>query len=172
MLERRSALANAAPFRSKVLELAEAPDFALVQVAGEETATAARFGALPEKIRIALARDGQTIFRVGPRQFWFVGPMGADIANGLADTVAITPLGNSRTRILISGAAARDVLAKGVAVDFHHGAFTPDQFALTGLHHTPVLVHCIAADAFHLYAMRTFSMSVWEWLVDAAREFA
>ncbi len=172
MLERRSALASAVPFRSKALELVEAPDFALVQMAGEETVIAARFGALPEKIGIALARDGQTIFRVGPRQFWFVGPMGADIADGLAESVAITPLGNSRTRILISGAPARDVLAKGVALDFHRGAFTPGQFALTGLHHTPILVHCIATDAFHLYAMRTFSLSVWEWLVDAAREFA
>ena len=171
MLERHSPLANAAPYRSKILELVEAPHFDLVQAAGDETAIAGIIGALPEKVGSAMVRDGRTIFRVGPHQYWFVGPEGDDIAGILACSAAVTLLGNSRTRILISGAPARDVLAKGMALDFHHAVFTPGAFAMTGLHHTPVVIHCIAADAFHLYAMRTFAMSVWDWLADAAQEF-
>jgi heterotetrameric sarcosine oxidase gamma subunit len=42
---------------------------------------------------------------------------------------------------------------------------------MTGLHHTPVLLHCTAEQRFELYAMRTFAMNVWEWLEDAALEF-
>ena len=29
-------------------------------------------------------------------------------------------------------------------------------------------VGCVGDDAFHVYAMRTFALAVWEWLVDAA----
>lgn len=172
MLNRRSPLASAATYRSKVLTLAEAPDFALIQVAGEETAIAAITGPLPEKVGHAVARDERTIFRIGPRQFWFVGPAGDDIGDGLEGAAAVTPLSHGRTRILIAGAPARDVLAKGLALDFHPSAFGPGTFALTGLHHTPVLIHCIEADAFHLYAMRTFAMDVWDWLRDAAKELS
>ncbi|MBM3519799.1 MAG: hypothetical protein FJX63_03355 [Alphaproteobacteria bacterium] len=171
MLDRRSALASATTNHSKVLKLEEAPDFSLTQVAGEETAIAAIAGALPEKVGQAVAREERTIFCIGPRQFWFVGPAGDDIGAKLDGSAAVTPLSNGRTRILIAGAPARDVLAKGLALDFHPSAFGPGTFALAGLHHTPVLIHCIADDAFHLYAMRTFAMSVWDWLRDAAQEF-
>ena len=42
------------------------------------------------------------------------------------------------------------------------------QFALTGLHHTPVLVLRAAEDRYEIFAMRSFALSVWEWLTDAA----
>jgi sarcosine oxidase gamma subunit len=31
-----------------------------------------------------------------------------------------------------------------------------------------VLIHCTSDDTFHVYALRTFALGVWEWLVDAA----
>jgi sarcosine oxidase subunit gamma len=72
----------------------------------------------------------------------------------------------------VEGGAARAVLSKGISLDFHPREFRPGQFASTGLHHTPVLVHCIGGDVFHVYAMRTFATSVWDWLRDAALEFS
>ncbi len=39
---------------------------------------------------------------------------------------------------------------------------------MTGIHHTPVLIHCTGENSFHIYALRTFALSLWEWLVDAA----
>ena len=80
-------------------------------------------------------------------------------------------LTHSRTRIFIEGNRAADLLRKGVPLDFHPEVFKPGQAALTGLHHTPVLIHRIRADRFELYAMRSFALSVWEWLTDAALEF-
>ena len=84
---------------------------------------------------------------------------------------AVTDLSHSRTRIFIEGERAADVLKKGVPLDFDAKVFKPGQAALTGLHHTPVLIHRIREDRFEIYAMRTFAHSVWDWLTDAALEF-
>jgi heterotetrameric sarcosine oxidase gamma subunit len=61
---------------------------------------------------------------------------------------------------------------KGIAIDFHPAVFTPGTFAMTGVHHMPLLVHCTGENSFHIYAMRSFAMSMWEWFSDAAAEFA
>jgi heterotetrameric sarcosine oxidase gamma subunit len=116
-----------------------------------------------------------TIFRTGPEQFWIVGP-----EDGLAERLsrairaglgAVTPLTHSRTRIFIEGDRALDVLKKGVPLDFHPQVFKPGQAALTGLHHTPILIHRLREDRFEIYAMRSFALSLWDWLTDAALEF-
>ena len=165
MLERRSALATATPYVSDVLQMGESRGFTLTQVAGTDRAVG---GKLPKKVGLALARDGHTIFRIGARQFWFIGEAPPQVSAGCK----VTPLSHSRTRICLEGAPARHILAKGIPLDFHETAFTAGMFAQTGLHHTPVLVHCISETRFELYAMRTFAMSVWEWLTDAGLEFS
>lgn len=172
MLERRSALAAAKPYASGVLEIREAPGFTLTQVAGLDDDFESRLrevvGELPARVGKAIEADGRTVMRIGPGQFWIIAPQ----ADDLAGVGAVTPLSHGRVRILIDGAPARDVLAKGMALDFHPNTFAPGTFAMTGLHHTPVLVHCIGENCFHLYALRTFAMSVWDWLTDAALEFS
>jgi sarcosine oxidase subunit gamma len=174
MLERRSALAAAHPFSWAALSLGEVRDFTLTQVAGFgafETDLAAIAGALPTANDQAVDSNGRTIFRTGPQSFWFVGPENDDLAAKLAGRAIVTPLSSSRSRISIEGRAARDVLRKGIPIDLHESVFSPGKFAMTGLHHTPVLLHCTAEQRFELYAMRTFAMNVWEWLEDAALEF-
>ena len=174
MLERRSALATAHPFSWAALTLGEVRNFTLIQVAGFggfEADVAAVAGALPQANDQAIESNGRTIFRTGPQTFWFVGPDKDDLAARLAGKAIVTPLSSGRTRISIEGRAARDVLRKGIPIDLHESAFTAGKFAMTGLHHTPVLLHCTADQRFELYAMRTFAMNVWEWLEDAALEF-
>jgi heterotetrameric sarcosine oxidase gamma subunit len=81
----------------------------------------------------------------------------------------VTPLSSARCRIRVEGDKARTGAIPGrTAVDFDAKAFKPGQFVMTGIHHTPVLIHCVEADAFHVYAMRSFAQAVWEWLTDAA----
>jgi sarcosine oxidase subunit gamma len=174
MLERRSALAAVHPFSWAALTLGEVRNFTLTQVAGFggfEADVAAVAGALPQANDQAVESSGRTIFRTGPQSFWFVGPENDDLAMKLAGKALVTPLSSSRTRISIEGRAARDVLRKGIPIDLHESVFTPGKFAMTGVHHTPVLLHCTGAQRFELYAMRTFAMNVWEWLEDAALEF-
>ena len=99
----------------------------------------------------------RTIFRIGPAQFWIVGPETDDAASRLHGQCAVTPLSSSRVRIALEGAPAREVLAKLMPVDFHPSVFTPGTVALTGIHHTPVTVHCTGETAFDIYAMRSFA---------------
>jgi sarcosine oxidase subunit gamma len=110
--------------------------------------------------------------RTGENQFWIIGPENDPIAAKLNGIAILTPLSHSRTRIVIEGAPARDVLSKSSPLDFHPTVFKPGMFAMTGIHHTPVLVHCTSENRFEIYALRTFALSVYDWLTDAALEFA
>ena len=134
--------------------------------------------ALPQTLRDTVPVGAGRVFRTGPEQFWIVGP--SDGSNGAeaqlrqvvpAAVGAVTSLSHSRTRLFIEGACASDVLRKGIPLDFDASVFRVDQAALTGLHHTPILIHRAGTDRYELYAMRSFALSVWEWLTDAALEF-
>jgi methylglutamate dehydrogenase subunit D len=175
MLESRSALAGAVPFSWAALTLGEVRGFTLTQVVGFsrsfEAALAEVAGSLPESNDRSIESKGRTVFRIGPQAFWFVGPEKDDLGSRLAESAVVTPLSNSRTRISVEGRAARQVLLKGIPIDLHESSFAPGRFAMTGLHHTPVLLHCISPARFEIYAMRTFALSIWEWLEDAALEF-
>lgn len=175
MLERVSALASAHPYKSRVLTIAEDRGFSLIQASGLsrefEPKLAKLVGPLPETVGRTSDHDGRTVMRIGPQSVWIVGAEHDDLSPQLAKFCAAVPLSHSRTRILLEGAPARAVLAKGIAIDFHDKAFTPGSFALTGVHHMPLVIHCTGPQRFHLYAMRTFALTVWEWLCDAALEF-
>jgi sarcosine oxidase subunit gamma len=175
MLERASALASARPYKSDGLAIEEARGFSLTQVAGRdsgfESLLAGIVGELPPKTGRALELGGRTLMRTGPVQFWIIAPQADDLAARLQGHCAVTPLSNSRVRIRLDGAPARDVLAKLIPLDFHPPVFTTGTFAMTGIHHTPVTVHCLGENRFDVYALRTFALNVWEVITDAALEY-
>jgi heterotetrameric sarcosine oxidase gamma subunit len=192
MLDRQSALATALrqPGRTGsdencALRLGEVRGWNLVQVAAFastaaelERSVSAALGvaSLPEKIGKAGEAGARRIFRTGPEQFWVTAPSADNLASRLQEMMpaaigAVTSLSHSRTRIFIEGEPVREVLARSIPLDFHPSVFALGQFALTGLHHTPVLVHRASEQRFEIYAMRTFALSVWEWLIDAALPF-
>lgn len=172
MLDRRSAIASVTPYKSATLQIGEARGFSLLQVAGDAKAIAKVAGKLPNKVGVALQNNDRTVMRTGANQFWFVGSETDDLATKLHDVAITTPLSHSRTRLFIEGAQARDVLVKGVPLDFHPSVFKSSMFAMTGIHHTPVLIYCVETNRFEIYALRTFAVSVYDWLMDAALEFA
>lgn len=175
MLERRSALASAKPYVSSVLSIAERHGFTLTQAAATdaefEVKLAAEVGSLPPRINAVADNGALTVMRIGPAQFWILGPETDNTASKLEGLCAVTPLSHSRVRITLAGAPARAVLAKLMPVDFHPSAFGPGSFALTGIHHTPAAVHCTGDHSFDLYVMRTFALNIWEVVTDAALEF-
>jgi sarcosine oxidase subunit gamma len=175
MLERRSVLGTSARIDCARLRVSEAWEFSLTQLSGLtkgfEKEVAATIGKLPARIGIALTYGGETLFRIGPKQVWIVGAAGYQLPKDLALAHAAVSLSHSRVRLLIEGTAARDLLSKGIALDFHPSAFGPGQFALTGLEHTPVMIHCTGAESFHLYVLSTFAVNVWDWLMDASLEY-
>jgi methylglutamate dehydrogenase subunit D len=162
MLKASSALASAKPYLSVQLKIVEAPDFSLTQYAGIEKDLKKALGKLP--VRVGIAQNN--LMRVRPAQIWSLNEA-VDAPNFF-----VTPLSSSRTRIEISGPPARDVLAKCAAIDFHKSEFKSGNFEQTGMHHVPVLIHCVEADTFHIYVMRTFALSIWDHITDAAFEYA
>jgi sarcosine oxidase subunit gamma len=168
MLERRSALAGIEPFESSGLRLFEARHLSLLQVAAPSKAAIAILGKLPAQVGVAVTHGSVTLMKIGPQRFWVTGPEQFVLERELQGKAIVTPLSHSRTRLLLEGSMARALLARSAAIDFHPSVFKPGQFVMTGIHHTPVLIHCLGSETFHIYAMRTFALSVWEWLVDAA----
>ena len=168
-LAARSPLATVSAYAAPGISIAEDGNFTLTQIAGFgrafEKPLAAVVGKLPVKVGIATSTDTFTVMRVAPRQFWCIGD---NAPAGLPSECLVTPLSSSRCRIKVEGENARTVLSRCAPVDFDDHSFKPGHFVMAGIHHTPVLIHCISANAFHLYAMRTFALGVWEWLVDAA----
>jgi methylglutamate dehydrogenase subunit D len=167
MLDSRSPLGFDARFESNGVTLSEAADFTLTQVAGDEKALKKALGKLFAKAGRSTEHNGRSTFRVGPKQFWVLGDT-VDPGDG----VYVTPLSSSRTRILLEGARAREVLAACALIDFDASHFKPEHFVMTGIHHTPVTIHCIGENSFHIYALRTFALNVWEWLRDVAEGLA
>jgi len=162
MLETHSPLGTNASFETPGLSLREAPGFELTQLAGEEKALKRALGDLPD-FGQATGSKGQTVMRVSPSQVWVLGELPRTIG------LHVTPLSSSRTRIAAEGEKARALLSACSAVDFDASTFKSGHFVMTGIHHTPVLIHCRKPNQFHIYAMRSFALSVWEWLVDAAQ---
>lgn len=174
MLERRSALADVTPVSGSRVSMDEVRGFSLIQVAAVDDAglppIAAVLGELPHHPHCNEA-GGRRVFHTAPRQYWIVGPEGDDTGRRLAGAAIVTPLSHSRTRIFIEGPAAQEVLIKVLEIDLHETALQPGMFAMTGLHHTPILLHRVSATRFEIYPMRTFALNAWECLADAALEF-
>ena len=164
-----------------LVQMCEVRGWQLIQVAAfpatiAELCAAVRTvvdGSLPECTGAAVTAGPWKLLKTSAEQFWILGPETRDLLAPLRTTVpaqigTITPLSHSRVCVSIEGPAARDLLAQGIALDLHPSEFPVGRFALTAMHHTPVLLWRVGEDRYELYASRTFALSVWEWLADAA----
>ena len=124
---------------------------------------------LPSQVGEVIRSNGRMLLKTGAEQYWIIMPEADDLTLCVpAEMGAITSLSHSRTCMYIEGPQAAAVLAKGVPLDFHAEVFRVDHFALTAIHHTPVLIHRAAETRYEIYALRTFALTVSEWLTDAA----
>lgn len=188
MLERKSALVGAlqsggrnGATGQRRLRIGETRGWNLLQVAAfpatlEELEQAVRpllGGDLPTRLGKAISVNGRRLLKTGPEQFWIITRASEDLTTAFQAAVTqdigtVTPLSHSRTCIFVEGLSARELLATGIALDLHPDAFQLDSFALTGLHHTPIMIHRSGDNRYELYVMRTFALWAWEWLTDAA----
>jgi heterotetrameric sarcosine oxidase gamma subunit len=191
VLERQSALAGALRLEGcddsggrRRLRLGEVRGWRLVQlaafpatVAEVERAVRPLLGVdLPAQGGLVITAQKRQLMKTGPEAFWVVTHEAEDLTVSLRAAVrsalgAVTPLSNSRTRIYIEGPDAPRVLSMGIPLDFQQQSFRVDHFALTGLHHTSILVHRSGEERYELYALRSFALWTWEWLTDAALQF-
>jgi sarcosine oxidase subunit gamma len=121
--------------------------------------------------------EGDTILLwTGPGQWFAVsaslgaGELLAALAQRLSSTDAtVSDLSHARTVVRVSGAAWRDLLAKGCPADID--AMAPGDCVATLLSHFTVVIHCTSDDNADVYVFRSFGASLWEWLRGGAAEF-
>lgn len=86
--------------------------------------------------------------------------------------VSVTDVSDSRTIIGLSGAAARDVLAKGCSLDLHERVFSAGQCAQTTLALCQMILHQVdETPTYEIHVGRSFAVYAWQWLADAAKEY-
>jgi methylglutamate dehydrogenase subunit D len=94
------------------------------------------------------------------------------LRSSFGDVASVMDQSDGRTIMRISGPRARDALAKGIHVDLHPRAFRPGDTAITTAAY--VGVHFWQVDAVPTYefaVLRSFAISFWEWIANAAAEF-
>ena len=162
--------------------LAERPFPAIVDLRGAPEALAGPVKAafeidLPREAGGTAHKNGLSALWLGPDQWWLVDENGrlaavqvSEALNGTAH--AATNVGESRTRIRVSGPRARDLLAKGCPLDLHPGVFPEGSCAQSLVAKAGVLIYCLEDGAgYDLYVLRSFAEYLWHWLADAAREY-
>ncbi len=173
------------------VELAEAPCLGQVGLRldasdselREKAETALGFP-LPVEANTVTSDEGRAAIWMGPDEWLLLTPEeeGSKLEKALNDALeghhaAVFDVSDSRSRILLAGRNARDVLKKGCGIDFHPRAFKPGQCAQSTLALAHILVHQVAevpetgAAAYHLFVHRSFTEYTWAWLEDAAAEY-
>lgn len=169
--------------------MVEVSDFSLVQVMARrgrttDVAKAAKkeWGVAPPDRPAAIAGKGATLIWSGPDQFLIVR-----IGNGLQNAVlplatvfggaaSLSDQSGGRCLIRLSGAKARDALAKVSSIDLHETVFPIGAAAATSVDHTGVNLWrgADAADGhpvYNLLIFTSFADSLWHTLADAAAEY-
>ncbi|MHC8509916.1 MAG: sarcosine oxidase subunit gamma [Rhodospirillales bacterium] len=127
--------------------------------------------------------NGVRILWLGPDEWLCAGHPDSELDPAGALSAALTGLhaaawdiSGSRTVIWLSGPNARDVLAKGCALDLHPSVFQPGHViaghvALAHAEIDYVQDGPEGEPVFELYVHRSFAEYLWTWLEDAALEY-
>ncbi|MGL4397914.1 MAG: sarcosine oxidase subunit gamma [Hyphomicrobium sp.] len=90
----------------------------------------------------------------------------------LGGTASVSDQSDARVVVRVSGAKARDALAKGLPIDLHPRAFASGQSAITHAAHIGVIVwQPRDLDGFDLACSRSYAVSFWHFLTESAEEF-
>lgn len=127
---------------------------------------------------VATAGDVRILW-LGPNEWWVVGTDArrAGLIDGLRNAFSgqhtnVTDVSESRTVITMTGAASRDVLARGISLDLHPRAFGPGQCAQTSLSRCNVLLHQTDnTPSYEIYVLKSFSDYLWRWIGLIAEDF-
>jgi heterotetrameric sarcosine oxidase gamma subunit len=133
---------------------------------------------LPAAPNTTASDTHRTALWLGPDEWLVVAAPDAqaalelELAEALGDGLgSVVDLSANRAAIELRGPAARDVLAKGCALDLHPRAFGPGRCAQTLVARTQVILEQQRDDAYRLLVRPSFSAYLAAWLLDAAAEF-
>ena len=107
-----------------------------------------------------------------PGQYWVISsdaPIARELQSGVSPAAGTaTPLSHGYVRLAVCGSGWCDLLSKGISVDLHPDVLRLGDFVQTGLHHIELLLQRTGENRVELYVPRSFAVSIWEWLTDAA----
>jgi sarcosine oxidase subunit gamma len=115
---------------------------------------------------------------LGPDEFLIICEAGkdAELASTLESTLntqhcAVTNITDALAAFHLKGAAVRQVLAKGCAIDLHPGSFASSDAAQTLLSHAAVTMLALSDNELIVICRTSFAPYMHDWLLDAALEY-
>ncbi len=139
-----------------------------------EAVLAASGTALPERRRIAFAGD-HAVAWMSPDELLLLAPPGNGhrLAQALGTALAgahhlVADVSAARAVFRITGAGAREVLAKGAPVDLSPAAFGPGDLRRTRLGQVAAAFWMVDGETFDLVCFRSVADFTARWLVTAA----
>jgi heterotetrameric sarcosine oxidase gamma subunit len=97
--------------------------------------------------------------------------LAADLVSKLKGLASIADQSGGRAVIRLSGPRARDVLAKGLAVDLDPRVFPVDGAATSTISHMGVQLWREGPQTYDIALFRSVAESFWRWLTASAAEF-
>ena len=120
-----------------------------------------------------VATDGGQVARIAPLVWWIIGAAPA-AAKAVADLPpeegTVVDLTDNRTRFVISGPLARDMMMRLAPLDFRDRAFPVGHIAATAAHHMSVQI-ARREDAWDVYVTSTFADALEEVLAETAAQW-
>jgi heterotetrameric sarcosine oxidase gamma subunit len=123
-----------------------------------------------------VAGYGLAVSGMGPSQ-WLAMATSADapidaLRSELDGLAAVSDQGDGRVILEVSGARARDALAKGIAIDLDPAVFAVGDLAQTSASHIGLQIALIDAEpTFEIVSARSTAISLWAWLTASAAEY-
>jgi sarcosine oxidase subunit gamma len=172
---------NEAAIKRNGLKISKREDVAMTHVALRrgmrpefDKRASAVFGALPPATARAVEGAGKLVVWAGPEQWLVVEPKigakdpSAELADTLKGVASIVDVGDSRVLFRVEGQKAAEVLAPGMAIDFHDQVFKPGDVAITHASHLGVMVWRLPdGKGYEFACARTYAAAFSEWLEDA-----
>jgi len=97
--------------------------------------------------------------------------LAADLLAKLKGLASIADQSGGRAVIRLSGPRARDVLAKGLAVDLDPRVFPADGAVTSTISHMGVQIWQVDPQTYDIALFRSVAESFWRWLTASAAEF-
>ena len=140
-----------------------------------KSVTGCAFPPAPNKFSTAGERH---VVWLGPDEFLVICEAGKDeelagtLDNALSNQhCAVTNTTDALAAFRLKGAAVRQVLAKGCAIDLHPKSFTPGDSAQTLLSHAAVTLLALSETELIVICRTSFASYLHDWLYDAALEY-
>lgn len=173
--------------RGAGVKLTERPHRCMVNLRGDAgdkaftdaVAKAARTELPTAPNTVAGKANGTQALWLGPDEWLLLSRAGSekrlteDLRKALAGIhSAVTDVTEGYTTIRMSGANARDVLAKGSSLDVHPNVFATGQCAQTLYAKTTIILQAVNDDpTFDIVVRNSFAEYLWLFLEDAAQEY-